>query len=135
MIHLATGAPINTFSGGREANTYLEARGFEIIRLRPDEDIGPLYRNTYLITAIQLGEEGGEPITASLQESGWVIGTQHGDGLTVNGEWYYDLAAKGRTPDNDEMYHSDIDACITTWEKRRQRLTLATKEIALCAAS
>ena len=56
VIHLATGAPINTFSGGREANTYLEARGFEIIRLRPDEDIGALYRNTYLITAIQLGE-------------------------------------------------------------------------------
>jgi 5-methylcytosine-specific restriction protein B len=34
IISLATAAPLNSFSGGPEANTYLEARGFSVVRLR-----------------------------------------------------------------------------------------------------
>jgi 5-methylcytosine-specific restriction enzyme B len=34
VLSIATGAPVNSFSGGPEANTYLNARGFETRRLR-----------------------------------------------------------------------------------------------------
>ncbi len=38
IISLATGDPVNVFSGGSEANNYLKARGFEIVDLPRDGD-------------------------------------------------------------------------------------------------
>lgn len=38
IISLATGDPVNAFSGGSEANNYLKAKGFEIVDLPRDGD-------------------------------------------------------------------------------------------------
>ena len=37
IISMATGTPVNSFSGGDEANNYLRAKGFEIVDLHQDE--------------------------------------------------------------------------------------------------
>lgn len=37
IISLATGTPVNSFSGGDEANSYIKAKGFEIVDLHQDE--------------------------------------------------------------------------------------------------
>lgn len=34
IISLATGVPVSEFSGGREANGYVEGRGFKVVSLR-----------------------------------------------------------------------------------------------------
>lgn len=94
IVHLATGAPLNSFSGGREVNTYLTNLGFEIVRLRPEEDLGPRYRNTYLVRAILLNDEGEEPIIAYWRDNVWVIS------------------------DDPAATFAELDDAITTWERR-----------------
>jgi 5-methylcytosine-specific restriction enzyme A len=45
IISIATGMPVSQFSGGRQANQYLQARGFEIVPLaKPDADAFALPR-------------------------------------------------------------------------------------------
>jgi hypothetical protein len=46
IIHLATGASKDTFSGGPEANSYVEGLGFQVIRLRDEEQTYLLLRST-----------------------------------------------------------------------------------------
>ncbi|MDD4803272.1 MAG: hypothetical protein PHF24_10120, partial [Syntrophomonas sp.] len=37
IVSMATGTPVNSFSGGDEANNYLKTKGFEIVDLHQDE--------------------------------------------------------------------------------------------------
>ena len=37
IISLATDMPLNSFSGGEQSNSYLKNKGFEIVKLNPDE--------------------------------------------------------------------------------------------------
>ncbi len=108
VVHLATGAPLNTFSGGREVNTYLERLGFTLVRLRPEEDQGPRYRATYLIRSVLLGNAGGEPITAFFLEDGWVIS------------------------DDPATGYDDLDAAIAAWERRGRRSSTEEPPCAAC---
>src|SRR5947209_7514030 len=39
IISLATGTPVSGFSGGTEANNYVQVRGFTVELLRPDEGV------------------------------------------------------------------------------------------------
>jgi 5-methylcytosine-specific restriction enzyme B len=41
IISLATGVPTSSFSGGLEANSYLQSMGFPIVRLRAEQDDEP----------------------------------------------------------------------------------------------
>jgi MrcB-like, N-terminal domain/AAA domain (dynein-related subfamily)/EVE domain len=38
IIHLATGVPLYTFSGGSEANDFLHKKGFKVVRLNSEEE-------------------------------------------------------------------------------------------------
>src|SRR5919199_429517 len=39
IISLATGTPVSSFSGGPEANTYVERLGFEVVPLHPEDGV------------------------------------------------------------------------------------------------
>lgn len=115
IIHLATGREVASFFGGPEANSYLARRGFEIVRLRPDEDFaGPKIKG-YLVHALLL-QDGPRPTLCQRDENQWVVCCA-GELLSREGVW----EAESTEPNvvRFTRFESLGDA-ITTWEQWKQ---------------
>jgi hypothetical protein len=115
IIHLATGREVASFFGGPEANAYLIRRGFEIVRLRPDEDLaGPKVKG-YLIHALLL-QDGPRPTLCQRDGNQWVV-FRAGELLSREGVW--ETESTGPGVEHLTCYDS-LGEALTAWEQWKQ---------------
>lgn len=120
VIHLATGRELAAFSGGPEVNAYLVRRGFEIVRLRPEEDLPGERIRGYLVHSLLL-QEGPAPVLAKQKAEQWAICCEP-DVLNRRGEWEWEPNGSERDDEFLARTRFDtLDQALDAWETWKQR--------------